>query len=386
MKVLIFSVAYEPFVGGAEVAVKEITNRISPQEIEFHMLTVNLDGKQKREEQIGNVHVYRIGNRFFKGRLARLFFTVLAVWKALQLQRGQNDQKGLKFDAIWAIMAGYGGFAALFYKYVKPQIPFILTLQEGDPIAYIKRQVWFVYPLFVQIFRKADRIQTISNYLADFARSMGAQVPISVIPNGVDASLFSQEISASDLHSTAEKVGKKAGDIFLVTASRLVVKNGIADVIHALQFLPANVKFLVIGTGELERSLKNLAQKIGVADRVIFQGFVSHTELPKYLKISDIFIRPSLSEGMGNSFIEAMAAGIPVIATPVGGIPDFLKDGETGIFCAPKNPKSIAEKVERFLSDPVLCVKVVANGKKLATEKYDWSLVTKEMYSKVFSF
>lgn len=388
MKVLIFSVAYEPFVGGAEIAVKEITDRIPPDEIEFHMVTVNLDGKQKREEKIGNVHVYRIGSSLFHGYAAKLLFPFLGAWKGLQLH---NGLRGLKFDRIWAIMAGYGGFAALFFKFFQPKVPFILTLQEGDPFSYIQRQVWFVYPLFLQIFRKADRVQAISQYLANIARAKGARGPISVIPNGVDLSTFSREHSPIELEDLKNKLGKRTGienrpgDIFLMTASRLVVKNGIADVIRSVSFLPMNVKFLVVGAGPLEQSLKKLAHRIGVLDRVIFIGFVGHSDLPKYLQISDIFIRPSLSEGMGNSFIEAMAAGLPVVATPVGGIPDFLKDGETGIFCAAKNPNSIAESVRKIVDNPDIRRKIIIQSKKMVIEKYDWKLVVERMRAEIFS-
>jgi glycosyltransferase involved in cell wall biosynthesis len=394
MKVLIFSVAYQPFIGGAEIAVKEITDRILPSEIEFHMVTVNLDGKQKKEEKIGNVHVYRIGSAFFHGFVAKLFFPFLGAWKGLRLHNGsggKNGQMGLKFDHIWAIMAGYGGFAALFFKYFQPKVRFMLTLQEGDPISYIRRQVWFVYPLFLQIFRKADRIQTISHYLVNFARSQGARSPISVIPNGVDVSIFSREHSPIELEDLKNKMGKRTdvenrpGDIFLVTASRLVAKNGIADVIRSLSFLPTNVKFVVVGTGPLEQALKRLAQKIGVSDRVIFTGFVQHADLPKYLQISDIFIRPSLSEGMGNSFIEAMAAGLPVIATPVGGIPDFLKHGETGVFCAVKDPKSIADAVRTLLANSDLKRKIIVGARKMVIEKYDWKLLVERIRSEFFS-
>jgi len=87
------------------------------------------------------------------------------------------------------------------------------------------------------------------------------------------------------------------------------------------------------------------------------------------LALADVFVRPSLSEGLGNVFLEAMAAGLPIIGTPVGGILDFLKDGETGLFCRIKNPKSIAEKIKEILSDDRLREKLIQNGQKLAEEK-----------------
>lgn len=382
MKILIFSVAYHPFVGGAEVAVKEITDRI--HDVEFHLVTVNLDGKQKKEEKIGNVFVHRVGGGIFVGRFGRLTFTVFGALKALSLHRTHS------FNSTWAIMANYAGFAALFFKYIKPSVPFILTLQEGDPIDYIKKQVWFVYPLFVQIFRKADRIQAISNYLADFAKDMGAHAPIEVIPNGVDVSLFSREFPVTELEVLRNKIrenfpGGISDEIFLVTTSRLVVKNGIADVIRALAFLPKNVKFLVIGTGPLEQELNKTVRRERAEERVVFLGQVAYQDIPKYLKASDIFIRPSLSEGMGNSFIEAMAAGIPVIATCVGGIPDFLKENETGLFCDVQNPESVAEQVKKLLNDKGLKEKIVLNAQKMVQEKYDWKSIANAMNERVLN-
>jgi len=70
---------------------------------------------------------------------------------------------------------------------------------------------------------------------------------------------------------------------------------------------------------------------------------------------------------------------LPIIGTPVGGIPDFLKDGETGLFCEPNNPKSIAEKVKLLLADNSFRQKIVTNAQKLVAEKYDWELVAEQM-------
>jgi glycosyltransferase involved in cell wall biosynthesis len=177
--------------------------------------------------------------------------------------------------------------------------------------------------------------------------------------------------------------GHSTDEVFLVTTSRLVVKNGVEHVIKALASLPRHVKFLVIGAGPLARELERTVRRERAEERVIFLGEIPHKDLSKYLKISDIFLRPSLSEGMGNSFIEAMAAGLPVIATNVGGIPDFLKEGETGVFCEVENPQSIAEKVESIMNQPKLRETITTNASKLVREKYDWNLVAKDMSEKV---
>jgi glycosyltransferase involved in cell wall biosynthesis len=373
-RILIFSVAYHPFVGGAEVAVKEITDRIS--DYEFEMITLNLDRKQESIEKVGNVMVHRVGSgRFF----SKLLFPFVAFMYARKLQQKKP------FDAVWSIMANYAGFAALFFKYHFPKISFILTLQEGDPITYIKHRVRFVYPLFKRIFTWADIIQPISHFLESFAKDMGASCPVVVIPNGVDLVLFSKQPDEHEITTLKNTFHKKDNDIFLITTSRLVEKNAVADVIQALTLLPEHILFLIIGIGELENKLRQQVKDLKLENRVQFIGQVAYKDIPKYLAVSDIFIRPSLSEGMGNSFIEAMAAKVPVIATSVGGIPDFLKDTETGIFCKVQNPESIAEKVQLLLANKELKEKIIFNAHKLVVSEYDWNLIAKRMKTEIFA-
>ena len=404
-RILIFSLAYYPRnIGGAEVAVKEITDRIDSSQCVFDMITIgvgrNLGGRLKGSatETIGNVTVYRV----FKGigPVQKLLFPFAAFFKALKLNRKQP------YDAVWPIMASYAGFAAYLFKLVHPKVPMILTIQEGDNF---ERREGIFKCLFAKIFKSADHITAISTFLANWSKEMGAKCPIEVIPNGVDQALFRAEIAHDEVEALKEKLGKKPDDIFLVTASRLVYKNAVDDIISALQYLPANVKLLVIGAGALEGELKKQAIKLklnptieivnttsratstpsndsaqsNVNARVLFIGFIPHANLPNYLKSSDIFIRPSHSEGLGNSFLEAMAAGIPVIATPVGGIPDFLKDGETGLFCEVDNPRSIAQKVEKLLKDKESREYIVRNGRKMVEEKYQWGAIAERM-KKVF--
>ena len=134
-----------------------------------------------------------------------------------------------------------------------------------------------------------------------------------------------------------------------------------------------------MGIGEEGTRLQKLASDLGLGDRVKFLGFVNHENIPDYLSICDIFIRPSRSEGFGNSFIEAMAARLPVIATPVGGIPDFIDDNETGVFCAPNNPQSIVKSINLLIQDRELREKIVSNAYNRVNERYGWDNVSMQM-------
>jgi glycosyltransferase involved in cell wall biosynthesis len=372
-RILIFSLVYYPrYIGGAEVAIKEITDRIPQSEISFDMITLRKHASEF--ERIGNVNVYRVGlpwsgksSRVFP--ISKLIYPFLAYAKALQLHKVN------RYDATWAMMASYAGFASYLFKRKYRDVPFILSLQEGDNF---ERREGIFKSLFTKIFANADYIQVISRFLEDWARHMGAKCPIKVVPNGVDYELF------SEIENIPAPITKKEGDIFVITTSRLVEKNAVGDVIDSLPSLPSNVKFLILGTGYLEESLKKKVNMLKLNDRVKFLGYIPHSEMPQYLHISDIFIRPSLSEGFGNSYIEAMAAGIPVIATAVGGITDFLVDRETGIFCEVNSPKSISESIELLMKDIDLRNKIVTNAKKMVQERYEWSLIATNMKNEVF--
>lgn len=387
-KILIFSLVYYPrFIGGAEIAVKEITDRIAPAEISFDMVTLRKSAP--KFERLGSVNVYRVGfgwraseeSFFGRHKIYKYFFPFFALRKALALQRKNH------YDAVWSIMANYAGFGALFFKLLHPKIPLILTLQEGDPIQYIKKRVGIMYPVFKRIFTGADRIQTISNYLADWARDMGAKAGIVVVPNGVDVKKFkveSEELKAENRERVRGELGYGKDDTVLVTTSRLVEKNAVGDIIETLSFLPETIKLLIIGTGALEKSLRSKVKGQMLEARVRFAGFVPHEKLPPYLWASDIFVRPSLSEGMGNSFIEAMAASLPVIATRVGGITDFLRDGETGLFCETGNPRSIAQKVDKLVKDAESRKYITENAGRMVEARYDWHFIAERMNKEVF--
>ncbi|MFA6050286.1 MAG: glycosyltransferase family 4 protein [Candidatus Paceibacterota bacterium] len=383
-RILIFSLAYYPkFVGGAEVAIKEITDRCG-DDFEFDMITLRLDKALPKVEKIGNVTVYRIGFAKhnpkaeellrFPMYLAKVFFPVAAAIKSIVLHHDK------KYDALWSMMT-YMGFPAVLFKFFHPKVPFVLTIQDGDSIEHItgRRRIRVVGLLFREIFKKANAVQAISHFLAEYAKDMGATCPVVVVPNAVDVDRFAKEYSKEEIDTIKEKLQKKEGDITLITTSRLVPKNAVEDVIAAMPLLPSNVHFLIAGTGPLETTLCTQAKMLGVEERVRFLSFVSQEELPKYLKASDIFIRTPLSEGFGISFVEAMASGIPVVTTPVGGIPDFLKDKETGLFAKVRDHESIANAVMELVRNPALVSSVKRQAFDMVVSKYDWKIVGEEM-------
>lgn len=245
---------------------------------------------------------------------------------------------------------------------------------------------------FTEAFRRADVIQVISSFLGRWAKQKGFAGEPILVPNAVNTAHFTQQYSSEALREVRRTLGASDDDVLLVTTSRLVPKNAVDDVIRALPELPSHVKFVVFGNGPDDQLLEELAEELSVADRVLFRGHIDHDIMPKHLKACDIFIRPSRSEGMGNSFVEAMAAELPVIATQEGGIADFLFDetrnpeqGTTGWAVDANNPTQIVAAVTDILAHPEKRQEVVARAKALALEKYDWDIIARRMDAEVFT-
>lgn len=387
-RILIFSVAYEPLVGGAELAVRNITDRLSSYD--FDLITCRFARKHKAYEKIGKVNVYRVG---FGSRIGRYLFPVLALRQAVRLHR-KNP-----YQLVWAIMAAYGGAAALMFLRRFSRIKFLLTLQEGDSFEHIDRQVRLFRKSWQQLFKRADYIQAISSYLAAWAKSQEATCPVEVVPNGVDLKTINDQQSTIKNLDQNQKV--------IITVSRLEPKNGIDILIKSIAVIASGakraqpdrhngpfspgggggfgprddteMKLEILGRGSEEKKLKKLARNLGIAEQVDFLGNIKPEKVPQYLCQADIFVRPSRSEGLGTAFLEAMACGLPVIACPIGGIKDFLVEQKTGLFCQPEDPEDLAQQIAKLLQNEELRIKLGRNGRKLIEEKYSWENVAGSM-------
>lgn len=375
-RILFFSLAYSPFAGGAEHAVEEITKRLG--DFEFHCITYRFDSRWPREEVIGNVTVFRVGwgrsGGSYYGRIVEKFlFIPLAFCKALQLQYKN------RYSVFWSIMASRASAPALFLKLLYPRIPFLLTIQEGDTKEYAYRRLGILRYLWRFVFKKADHIQVISSYLKSFCIEEGALPErISIIPNGVDVEVFSKNYAQSEKDALRKKIGIGAHEKVILTISRLVPKNGVDILIEATAQLRAKgiaVKTVLIGSGPDEDMLRSKSRDLKIEDGVRFLGDIPNAGLPRYLAISDVFVRPSRSEGLGTAFLEAMAAGIPIIGTPVGGIPDFLEDGTTGLFMKTDDPDDCAQKIKRLLTDDVLCETIKKHSLESIEKRYTWDRI-----------
>ena len=360
------------------MAIKNITERLS--DFEFDLITAKLDKNTPEYEKMGNVSVYRVGFGFMADKF---LLPILGFFKARQLH-GAHVKHG--HHVIHAYQASYSAGAGWLLKFFYPKPPFIITLQEGKNLA----EQGFLTNFFRKlIIKKADRATAISSYLKNYILKIKNNLKTEVIPNGVDIGAFSRNFSYGEMTDLENKLGIMPDDKVIISSSRLVTKNGLDLLIGAMSELNKDRQFscklILAGEGPLEESLRLKVKSLHLEDKVIFAGTVSQEELPRYLKISDVSVRPSRSEGLGIAFLEAMAAGVPVIGPKVGGIPDFLEDRKTGLFCS-HEPKDIAFKIRIILENDKLRQEIINNAEALVREKYDWEIIAerfRELYSQI---
>jgi D-inositol-3-phosphate glycosyltransferase len=168
----------------------------------------------------------------------------------------------------------------------------------------------------------------------------------------------------------------------LVVVSRLVERKGVGNVITALAEIP-NTELVIAGGPERERlcsdpevrRLGRIARAHGVEDRVEFRGRLERAEVPPLLRSADVVVTVPWYEPFGIVPLEAMACGVPVVATAVGGMIDTVVDGVTGIHVPPRRPDLVAQAVRHLLADPALRATLGTAGARRARERYSWERV-----------
>jgi glycosyltransferase involved in cell wall biosynthesis len=151
------------------------------------------------------------------------------------------------------------------------------------------------------------------------------------------------------------------------TVSRLDPVKGVAFLVHAFSKVD-RAHLVVIGDGPERAALESLAGGLGVAGRVHWVGH--RRNVPHLLPAFDLFVQPSLHEGLPNTILEAMAAGLPVVATAVGGTPEVVVDGVTGLLVPPRDPDALAQAIVRLLYTPDLRCRMGQAGRERVAQYF----------------
>jgi glycosyltransferase involved in cell wall biosynthesis len=218
------------------------------------------------------------------------------------------------------------------------------------------------------ILEQATELVALSKYLADAMRKyLSRDRKIHIIPFSVDMEKFDPSkyprIPASEgifRIGFAKGLKKIYGPDVLIEATRILRDRGY------------NIRTILAGDGEDSEELRTLARDLGVHRIVDFLGRIPNDEVPPFLASLDVSCMPSRSESLGVAAIESQAMGVPVVASNVGGIPEAVQDGITGILVQPNDPVALADGIATLLDNPTRRTEMGASGRPFVKARFDW--------------
>ena len=218
-----------------------------------------------------------------------------------------------------------------------------------------------------------DRYLTVSKHLERYLIDTIGIAPerITQIYNGVDTDRFAPPAARLDGVLPAEFAGP--GSVVIGTVGRIQPVKDQATLVRAFAGLArmperGNLRLAIIGAGPLFDELRRLVDSLGIAGKAWLPGAV--TNVPEVLRALDVFVLPSLAEGISNTILEAMATGLPIVATAVGGNVELVEEGRTGRFFEPGDAAALARLIAGYAADPVLRVAHARTARKVAVERF----------------
>lgn len=215
-----------------------------------------------------------------------------------------------------------------------------------------------------QALIKVDVVTATSRFLADNVKKLVGR-EVEIIPFGVDLGIFSTSKYEKN-PSQNVKIGFFKG-LKEVYGPEYLLK-GFSRVLNTY----SNTELYVVGEGALEEKVKDLARNLRLENKIHFIGLLRREEVPTLMSEMDITVMPSLYEGWGVSAVESQALGVPVVASNVGGIPEALKNGETGFLVPPKSPEKLSEALLKLIKSKRLRVKMGLAGRRFVKERFEW--------------
>ena len=362
-KVVILSAFLTPYRSGAEACAEEVSKRLVADDYDVTIVTARLSRSLPKEDSLNGVRVVRVGLGCGFDKWLYPYLAPGVVKKIVSsFERPQDDT-----IIIHAILETFAGLALRRCRKVCPNAKRLLTLQTTNR-KFLKEK----------IIRSADKVTAISSVLKNIASNI-REDDVPVISNGICADTINAACTGNE---------KIPGRILFV--GRLEKMKGIDTLLRAFTNVASSVReherpniyLRIVGDGLQRKKLEKLATQLDILDCIKFVGHVPTPEVYDEFAKAEIFCGLSRSEALGNVFLEAQAAGCAVIGTNIGGIPDIVQDGTTGLLVPPDDIPAAESAIRRLLQDAALKQHLAANGRENA-RKYDWEEITGQ-YAQVY--
>lgn len=348
MKVLFLNYEYPPLGAGAANATAEILSEWARDEsLEVHLITSSVTSHLEHIRVGGNVYVHRlpIGKNAKNLHHQSLKDIVVYSAKAWWFSRTLLREAQTPFDVTLAFFGVPCGFIAWLLK-LQYELPYIVALRGSDVPGYSAKYAW-LYPLLRPIIRMvwsgASAVVPNSAGLEALAKQSAPRQVFTIIENGVDTKRF-----------VPDPTKRPAGE-FIITpgASRVTERKGLKYLIEAVaQLVPryTELRLKVMGDGSARPGLEAVVKEKGLDEKVVFLGLIPREQTAPYYQEASLFVLPSLNEGMSNAMLEALASGLPIVATPTGGTAELVEEGKNGIVVPAQSAQALADAIERFLT------------------------------------
>ncbi len=340
LRVLMLNYEYPPVGGGAANATRYMVREmVRSGRAEVDLVTSGTNRSDMVIESLPGLRIHYLNVRkrslhYWTHREILTYFLRGLMYTRKLMTRAQ-------FDCCHAM---FGFPAGLIAKIVcRRRCPYVVSLRGSDVPGFSRRfsvHYRVLWPVLRRVWRSAAATIANSAGLRELALETDPTAVINVIPNGIDLTEFSPASTPP------------GGPPRVICVSRLIPRKAIDMLIPAFAAVHERMpeaELVIVGDGVLGGRLRGLAARLGVSDAVRFAGYQPHEKMPEFYRSADLFVLPSRCEGMSNALLEAMACGLPVIATPTGGTPELVQDN--GVVVPHEDTDRLAAAMLTLLED-----------------------------------
>lgn len=366
MHILIVNSEYPPIGGGAGNASAHIARELVKLGQQVTVLTARYAGLAKDEVEEG-VRILRLPT--LRSRTDRSTTSEQIAFLISAALLGIPAILRLRPNIALAFFGAPSGAAAWFWSFFVA-LPYVVCLRGGDVPGFrpydFARQHRLLAPLLRAVWKRAKAVVANSQGLRDLAHKFHSSVPIAVIPNGVDLEKF----------HVKQRNWSPARLLFV---GRVVYQKGLDILLTALAGLKAlDWSLEIVGDGPRHADLQIQAEQLSISQRVKFSGWKHGSELAQAYANANLFAYPSRHEGMPNALLEAMASGLPAVATHIAGNEELLAHEETGFLVPSEDPAALGQRLAELIADPAARERLGAAARDRVEARYSWQRVAKE--------
>lgn len=384
MNVCMLTWEYPPrIVGGISRHCEGLARELVKKGHAVHIVTLEFPGAPLYEERDG-VKIHRVPIEL--GHPNFIIWTLL--FNHFMEKRIADISKNEKFDVIHAHdwLVASASISSKHYMGV-PLVSTIHSTEVGRAQGLHSQDSFLIDGFEWWLTYESNRV-IVTSYAMKREIEEHFRLPsekIDVIPNGIDVSKYEVDVKREEVK---KRFGINPDEKIILFVGRLVPQKGVEYLIMAAPKIfeqHPDARIIIVGNGWIKDHLLNLASSTKYSHKITFLGFLNDQDLTELTLSSDVLVVPSIYEPFGIVALEGMAAGVPVVASNVGGLAEIIEHGRTGFLAHRENPDSIASGINKILSDPEYAHRLAQNAKRKVYEVYSWEAVARrtiEVYRK----